>query len=221
MTVIESELNTLKTNQRRGFLFVLSSPSGAGKSTISRLLLKDEQLELSVSVTTRKKRPSEVNGLHYHFISKEEFEYKRDRDEFIEWAEVHGNYYGTLRETVENALSAGHDMLFDIDYQGTKQMQKKMPGDTVSVFILPPSMKELVSRLNRRAEDSQDIINLRLENARTELTHWRSYDYIVINEDLDQSLSFIRSIYLAETVKRERCAFLETFIDELISEKID
>ncbi|WP_139413039.1 guanylate kinase [Bartonella mastomydis] len=221
MTVIESELNTLKTNQRRGFLFILSSPSGAGKSTISRLLLKDQQLELSVSVTTRKKRPSEVDGLHYHFISKEEFEYKRDRDEFIEWAEVHGNYYGTLRETVENALSTGRDMLFDIDYQGTKQMQKKMPRDTISVFILPPSMKELVSRLHRRAEDSQDIINLRLENARTELKHWRSYDYIVINEDLDRSLSFIKSIYLAETVKRERCAFLETFIDELISEKID
>ncbi|WP_273717557.1 MULTISPECIES: guanylate kinase [Bartonella] len=221
MTVIESELNTLKTKQRRGFLFILSSPSGAGKSTISRLLLKDGHLELSVSVTTRKKRSSEVNGLHYHFISKEEFDHKRDRDEFIEWAEVHGNYYGTLRETVENTLSVGRDMLFDIDYQGTKQMQKKMPGDTVSVFILPPSMKELVSRLHRRAEDSQDIINLRLENARTELTHWRSYDYIVINEDLDQSLSFIRSIYLAETAKRERCAFLETFINELIFEKID
>lgn len=221
MTVIESELNTLKTNQRRGFLFILSSPSGAGKSTISRLLLKDEQLELSVSVTTRKKRPSEVNGLHYHFISKEEFEYKRDRDEFIEWAEVHGNYYGTLRETVENALSAGHDMLFDIDYQGTKQMQKKMPEDTVSVFILPPSMKELVARLHRRAEDSQDIINLRLQNARTELRHWCSYDYVVINEDLDQSLSLIKSIYLAETVKRERCAFLSSFVDRLIAEKID
>ncbi|QEE09107.1 guanylate kinase [Bartonella kosoyi] len=221
MTVIESELNTLKTNQRRGFLFILSSPSGAGKSTISGLLLKDQQLELSVSVTTRKKRPSEVDGLHYHFISKEEFEYKRDRDEFIEWAEVHGNYYGTLRETVENALSTGRDMLFDIDYQGTKQMQKKMPRDTVSVFILPPSMKELVSRLHRRAEDSQDIINLRLENARTELTHWCSYDYVVINEDLDQSLSLIKSIYLAETVKRERCAFLSSFVDRLIAEKID
>ncbi|EJF83914.1 guanylate kinase [Bartonella elizabethae Re6043vi] len=221
MTVIESVLNTIKTNQRRGFLFILSSPSGAGKSTISGLLLKDQQLELSVSVTTRKKRPSEVDGLHYHFISKEEFEYKRDRDEFIEWAEVHGNYYGTLRETVENALSTGRDMLFDIDYQGTKQMQKKMPRDTVSVFILPPSMKELVSRLHRRAEDSQDIINLRLENARTELTHWCSYDYVVINEDLDQSLSLIKSIYLAETVKRERCAFLSSFVDRLIAEKID
>ncbi|WP_254493801.1 guanylate kinase [Bartonella sp. B1099] len=221
MTAFESVLNTLKTNQRRGFLFILSSPSGAGKSTISRLLLKDGRLELSVSVTTRKKRPSEVDGFHYHFISKEEFEYKRDRDEFIEWAEVHGNYYGTLRETVENALSSGRDMLFDIDYQGTKQMQKKMPGDTISVFILPPSMKELVSRLHRRAEDSQDIINLRLENARTELKHWHSYDYIVINEDLDQSLSLIKSIYLAETVKRERCAFLGSFVDRLIAEKID
>ncbi|ACS50937.1 MULTISPECIES: guanylate kinase [Bartonella] len=221
MTVFESKLSTIKINQRRGFLFILSSPSGAGKSTISRLLLKDGQLELSVSMTTRKRRPSEVDGLHYHFISKEEFEYKRDRDEFIEWAEVHGNYYGTLRETVENALSTGRDMLFDIDYQGTEQLQKKMLGDTVSVFILPPSMKELVSRLHRRAEDSQDIINLRLENARTELKHWRSYDYVVINEDLDQSLSFIKSIYLAETVKRERCSYLDSFVDGLIAEKID
>ncbi len=125
MTDFKSALNTIKINQRRGFLFILSSPSGTGKSTISRLLLKDGQLELSVSATTRKKRSSEVEGLHYHFISKEEFEHKRDRDEFIEWAEVHGNYYGTLRESVENALSAGRDMLFDIDYQGTEQMQKK------------------------------------------------------------------------------------------------
>ncbi|WP_375622892.1 MULTISPECIES: guanylate kinase [unclassified Bartonella] len=221
MTVFESKLSAIKINQRRGFLFILSSPSGAGKSTISRLLLKDGQLELSVSMTTRKRRPSEVDGLHYHFISKEEFEYKRDKDEFIEWAEVHGNYYGTLRETVENALSTGRDMLFDIDYQGTEQLQKKMLGDTVSVFILPPSMKELVSRLYRRAEDSEDIINLRLENARTELKHWRSYDYVVINEDLDQSLSFIKSIYLAETAKRERCSYLGSFIDGLIAEKID
>ncbi|WP_330167377.1 guanylate kinase [Bartonella grahamii] len=220
MTVFESKLSAIKI-QRRGFLFILSSPSGAGKSTISRLLLKDGQLELSVSMTTRRRRPSEVDGLHYHFISKEEFEYKRDRDEFIEWAEVHGNYYGTLRETVENALSTGRDMLFDIDYQGTEQLQKKMLGDTVSVFILPPSMKELVSRLHRRAEDSQDIINLRLENARTELKHWRSYDYVVINEDLDQSLSFIKSIYLAETAKRERCSYLGSFVDGLIAEKID
>ncbi|EJF94298.1 guanylate kinase [Bartonella taylorii 8TBB] len=221
MTFFKDELTAKKRDKRRGFLFILSSPSGAGKSTLSRLLLKDGQLELSISVTTRQRRPSEVNGLHYHFISKKEFERKRDGDEFIEWAEVHGNYYGTLRESVENALSAGRDMLFDIDYQGTKQLQKKMLGDTVSVFILPPSMKELVSRLHRRAEDSQDIIDLRLENARTEMQHWRSYDYVVINKDLNQSLSLIKSIYLAETVKRERCSFLESFIDGLIAEKID
>ncbi len=221
MTFFKDELTAKKRDKRRGFLFILSSPSGAGKSTLSRLLLKDGQLELSISVTTRQRRSSEVNGLHYHFISKKEFERKRDGDEFIEWAEVHGNYYGTLRESVENALSAGRDMLFDIDYQGTKQLQKKMLGDTVSVFILPPSMKELISRLHRRAEDSQDIIDLRLENARTEMQHWRSYDYVVINKDLNQSLSLIKSIYLAETVKRERCSFLESFIDGLIAEKID
>ncbi|EJF80712.1 guanylate kinase [Bartonella sp. DB5-6] len=221
MTFFEDELAAKKRDKRRGFLFILSSPSGAGKSTLSRLLLKDGQLELSISMTTRQRRPSEVNGLHYHFISKKEFERKRDGEEFIEWAEVHGNYYGTLRESVENALSAGRDMLFDIDYQGAEQLQKKMLGDTVSVFILPPSMKELVSRLYRRAEDSQDIINLRLENARTEMQHWRSYDYVVINKDLNQSLSLIKSIYLAETAKRERCSFLEPFIDELIAEEID
>ncbi|EJF87051.1 guanylate kinase [Bartonella vinsonii subsp. arupensis OK-94-513] len=221
MTFFEDKLKEKKKGQRRGFLFILSSPSGAGKSTLSQLLLKDGQLELSISMTTRQRRPSEVDGLHYHFISKKEFERKRDGDEFIEWAEVHGNYYGTLRESVENVLSAGRDMLFDIDYQGTEQLQKKMPEDTVSVFILPPSMKELISRLHRRAEDSQDVINLRLRNARTEMQHWRSYDYVVINKDLNQSLSLIKSIYLAETVKRERCSFLESFIDGLIAEKVN
>lgn len=221
ITFFQDELSIKKRNRRRGFLFILSSPSGAGKSTLSRLLLRDRQLELSVSMTTRQRRPSEVDGVHYHFISKKEFERKRDGDEFIEWAEVHGNYYGTLRESVENALSSGQDMLFDIDYQGTKQLQKKMPGDTVSVFILPPSMKELISRLHRRAEDSQDIIDLRLKNARKELQHWRSYDYVVVNEDLNQSISLIKSIYWAETVKRERCSFLKPFIDKLIAEKVD
>ncbi|WP_332066108.1 guanylate kinase [Bartonella sp. CB189] len=221
MTFLESELNVRKINQRRGFLFILSSPSGAGKSTLSRLLLKNGELELSISITTRKRRPSEVDGLHYHFVSKKEFERRRNGDELIEWAEVHGNYYGTLRESVENALDAGQDVLFDIDYQGAEQLQKKMPGDTVSVFILPPSMKELTSRLYRRAEDSQDTINLRLKNARTEMQHWNSYDYVVINEDLNLSVSLIKSIYVAETMKRERCFFLKSFVNDLISEKLD
>ncbi|ENN93442.1 guanylate kinase [Bartonella bovis] len=221
MTLLDCKLSAQTTNRRRGFLFILSSPSGAGKSTLSRLMLKDEQLELSISVTTRQRRPSEVDGIHYHFISKEEFEHMRDKDEFIEWAEVHGNYYGTLRKNVENALINGQDMLFDIDYQGTEQLQQKMPGDTVSVFILPPSMKELVSRLRRRAEDNQNIIDLRLNNARTEMQQWRSYDYVVINEDLNQSLLLIKSIYLGETVKRERCSFVESFVNTLITERID
>ncbi|WP_455482407.1 guanylate kinase [Bartonella sp. B35(2025)] len=221
MTFFENEVSIKKVSQRRGFLFILSSPSGAGKSTLCRLLLKDGQLELSVSVTTRQRRSSEVDGLHYHFISRQEFECKRDNDEFIEWAEVHGNYYGTLRKSVESALNAGQDVLFDIDYQGTEQLQKKMPGDTVSVFILPPSMKELTSRLHRRAEDSQEIINLRLKNAQIEIQHWHSYDYVVINEDLNQSFLLVKSIYLAETMKRERCSYLESFIDGLLSEKRD
>ncbi|ABM44883.1 guanylate kinase [Bartonella bacilliformis Peru38] len=221
MTLFNNELSSQKTGQRRGFLFILSSPSGAGKSTLSHLMLKDERLELSISVTTRPRRPSEIDALHYYFISKQEFEYKRDEGEFIEWAEVHGNYYGTLRKNVEDALSTGQDMLFDIDYQGTEQLQKKMPGDTVSVFILPPTMKELVARLHRRAEDSQDIINLRLNNARTEIQQWRSYDYVIINEDLDQSLLLVKSIYRAETMKRDRCCFLESFVNKLSVEKID
>lgn len=215
------EKNLKNAGRRRGLLMVLSSPSGAGKSTLSRLLLEDGNLGLSVSVTTRQRRPSEVEGIHYHFITKKEFERKRDNDELIEWAEVHGNYYATLRETVETALEAGRDMLFDIDYQGAEQLQEKMPDDVVSIFILPPSMKELKARLNRRAEDAQDVIHLRLENARREIEQWRSYDYVLINEDLEQSFSLIKAIYLAEAIKRERCLYLDSFVDGLISEKID
>lgn len=207
-------------HQRRGLLLVLSSPSGAGKSTLSRLLLKEEKLGLSISVTTRERRPSEVNGVHYHFITKAEFELKRDNNELIEWAEVHGNYYATLRATVEQSLESGQDMLFDIDYQGADQLQSKMPDDVVSIFILPPSMKELQSRLNRRAEDSQDVIKLRLENAKREMQQWRSYDYVIINEDLEQSFSKIKAIHQVEAMRRERCLYLESFVEQLINENI-
>ena len=217
----ERALNLKNTGRRRGVLLVLSSPSGAGKSTLSRLLLEDGHLGLSVSVTTRERRPSEVNGVHYHFISRKEFEQKRDNDELIEWAEVHGHYYGTLRETVETALASGRDMLFDIDYQGARQLQEKMPDDVVSVFILPPSMKELKSRLNRRAEDSQDVINLRLHNARGEIEHFRSYDYVIINQDLEQSFALIKAIHLAEAIKRRRCLYIDSFVKSLLDEKIE
>ena len=217
----ERALNLKNTGKRRGVLLVLSSPSGAGKSTLSRLLLEDGHLGLSVSVTTRERRPSEVNGVHYHFITRKEFEQKRDNDELIEWAEVHGHYYGTLRSTVETALASGRDMLFDIDYQGARQLQKKMPDDVVSVFILPPSMKELKSRLNRRAEDSQDVINLRLHNARGEIEHFRSYDYVIINQDLEQSFALIKAIHLAEAIKRRRCLYIDSFVKSLLDEKIE
>ncbi|CAM1633402.1 Guanylate kinase/L-type calcium channel beta subunit [Bartonella apihabitans] len=217
----ERALNLKNTGKRRGVLLVLSSPSGAGKSTLSRLLLEDGHLGLSVSVTTRERRPSEVNGVHYHFITRKEFEQKRDNDELIEWAEVHGHYYGTLRETVETALAGGRDMLFDIDYQGARQLQEKMPDDVVSVFILPPSMKELKSRLNRRAEDSQDVIDLRLHNARGEIEHFKSYDYVIINQDLEQSFALIKAIHLAEAIKRRRCLYIDSFVKSLLDEKIE
>ncbi|MCB1446048.1 MAG: guanylate kinase, partial [Rhizobiaceae bacterium] len=173
---------------RRGLMLVISSPSGAGKSTIARNILEaDRQMSLSVSVTTRARRPSEIEGVHYHFVSHKEFERLRSSDSLLESAEVHGNFYGTPREPVETAMSEGRDMLFDIDWQGAQQLQDKMPADVVSIFILPPTMEELQSRLNRRAEDSADVIAMRLKNAREEIGHWREYDYVVVNDDLDRA----------------------------------
>jgi len=207
---------------RRGLMLVLSSPSGAGKSTLTRLLRDDPEmaLTLSVSVTTRKRRTSEVDGVHYHFINEEEFERRRNHGDLVEWAKVHGNYYGTLRQSVERVLASGHDMLFDIDYQGAAQLQEKMGVDVVSVFILPPSMAELMSRLNRRAEDSAEVIALRLDNARAEMQAWTSYDYILINEDLDKSYATLKAIIIAERVQRKRQTNLAQFIEQLIEEKI-
>jgi len=205
---------------RRGLMVVISSPSGAGKSTIARQLLSDSDmnLSLSVSVTTRERRPSEINGVHYHFIAKREFERLRDNDELIEWAEVHGNFYGTLRQTAEEALADGKDMLFDIDWQGAEQLQAKMPADVVSIFILPPTMRELQNRLNRRAEDTADVIETRLQNARFEIQKWVKYDYIVINEDLERSYSGIKGIIVAERLRRDRRPGLFDFVTGLLEE---
>lgn len=205
---------------RRGLMVVISSPSGAGKSTIARMLLgdRDMNLSLSVSVTTRQRRASEVEGVHYHFKSVKEFDRLRDNDELIEWAQVHGNFYGTLRETAENALADGQDMLFDIDWQGADQLQEKMPTDVVSIFILPPSMRELQQRLNRRAEDTAEVIETRLQNARFEIQKWIKYDYIVVNEDLDRSYQAIRSIITAERLRRDRRPGLFDFINGLLEE---
>jgi guanylate kinase len=207
--------------QRRGFMLVLSSPSGAGKSSISRALRDEERdrLFLSISVTTRARRPSEVEGIHYHFIDPQRFGRMRDGGELLEWAEVHGNLYATPAAPVEEALTRGRDVLFDIDWQGAAQLVAAKPEDVVSVFILPPTMAELKARLERRAEDGSDVITRRLTNAHDEIGHWREYDYVVVNEDLEQSLGAVRSILVAERHKRIRQLGLADFIAALQSER--
>lgn len=208
------------TIQRRGLMLVISSPSGAGKSTIARNLLKDDSgLSLSVSVTTRKRRPSEIDGVHYHFISVKEFERMRDSDALLEWAEVHGNFYGTPREAVETAMAEGRDMLFDIDWQGALQLQEKMRADVVAIFILPPSMTELQSRLHRRAEDTEEVIRTRLLNSRSEIEHWREYDYIIVNDDLQTAYQSMQAIVAAERLRRDRRPGLFDFVRSLLEEE--
>jgi guanylate kinase len=214
------ETSLSSTIRRRGLMLVLSSPSGAGKSTIARNLLEsDSSLELSISVTTRQRRGSEIDGVHYHFLSMKEFERLRDSDALLEWAEVHGNCYGTPREPAEAAMAQGRDMLFDIDWQGAKQLNEKMRADIVSIFILPPSMTELKARLKRRAEDSAATIETRLNNARSELEHWREYDYVVINGDLDRAFSSVKAIVAAERLRRDRRPGLFDFVSRLLDEK--
>ena len=201
---------------RRGVLVVLSSPSGAGKSTLSRLLLEhDGSLELSISVTTRTRRPSEVDGVHYHFLGGRDFDLMVERDELLEWAEVHGNKYGTPRDPVEQALAEGRDVLFDIDWQGAEQLRAALPEDLVSIFVLPPSGRELRSRLIRRAEDDEATINRRLANARDELTHYGDYDYVVVNDDLQRALAAVAAILEAERFRRRRYVELDNFVSTI------
>ncbi|MFC0283214.1 guanylate kinase [Camelimonas abortus] len=203
---------------RRGFILILSSPSGAGKSTLTRLLSQNQELDLrlSVSATTRPKRPSEIDQVHYSFMDRQEFEALRDRDGFLEWAEVHGNLYGTPRAPVEKTLASGHDMVFDIDWQGTLQVVEKMKDDVVTVFILPPSMTELRNRLVRRAEDSPQVIDARLAAARDEIARWENYDYVLVNEDLDQSYNALLAIIAAERLKRRRQPALAQLVEALM-----
>ena len=201
---------------RRGLMLVLSSPSGAGKTTLSRRLLEqDSQVSLSVSVTTRPPRPGEVDGRDYHFIDKAKFDAMLKRGEFLESAVVFENRYGTPRAPVETALSTGQDVLFDIDWQGTQQLREKARADVVSVFILPPSAADLEKRLHSRAQDSSDVIRGRMNRASHEMSHWAEYDYIVINHDIDEAFAEVQSILKAERLKRERRTGLTTFVREL------
>jgi guanylate kinase len=204
---------------RRGIMLVLSSPSGAGKTTLTRNLLDQEtKVTLSISVTTRERRSSEIEGVHYYFKTRRQFEQMRDGGELLEWAEVHGNLYGTPREPVERALVEGRDVLFDIDWQGTRQLLDKMRDDVVSVFVLPPSADELKARLERRAEDSAQVIAQRLQNAVEEISHWREYDYILVNRDLDDSFARLRAILTAERLKRVKMLDLEGFANRLLAD---
>ncbi len=203
---------------RRGLMFVLSSPSGAGKTTLTRLLVqKEENIELSISVTTRARRPSEVEGVHYHFLTREAFEKMRDAGDLLEWAEVHGNYYGTPAKPVAKAIAQGKDILFDIDYQGTRQLYKKAADDVVSIFILPPSIAEMKRRIRRRAAEDEMTIKKRLETAKHELKRWGEYDYVVINDDLDAAFADIHSILQAERMKRVRRTGVVAFAKKLQS----
>lgn len=209
--------------KRRGLLLILSSPSGAGKSTLTRNLVREDRgIRLSISVTTRQKRPSEINGVHYNFMEDiADFEEMRDRGDLLEWAQVHGNYYGTPRKPVEQALARGEDMMFDIDWQGTKQIVEKMRPDVVSVFILPPSMAELKARLERRAEDTPEVIARRLRNARDEIAQWQAYDYVLVNDDLDRTFGDLKAILAAERLRRERQVEMEGFIERLLAAKVE
>jgi guanylate kinase len=201
---------------RRGLMLVLSSPSGAGKTTLSRLLLKvDRQVKLSISVTTRPKRPGEIDGHDYHFIDRATFDSMIKRRELLEWAEVFGHRYGTPRRPVIRALRGGRDVLFDIDWQGTQQLREKARDDLVSVFILPPSVKELQRRLERRAQDTHAIIAGRMSKAAGEMSHWPEYDYVIVNRDKKDAFAEVRAILAAERLKRERQIGLSALVRDL------
>jgi guanylate kinase len=201
---------------RRGLMLVLSSPSGAGKTTLSRMLLKaDRHVELSVSVTTRPQRRVEIDGRDYHFIDLARFEAMVKSGKLLEWAEVFGHRYGTPRQPVEKALRAGRDVLFDIDWQGTQQLREKARDDLVSVFILPPTVNELERRLERRAQDSRAIIGARMAKAAGEMSHWPEYDYVIVNREKKDAFAEVQAILAAERLKRERQIGLSAFVRDL------
>ncbi len=207
------------TLQRRGLMFILSSPSGAGKTTISRMLLeRDPEIKLSVSATTRPMREGEVDGRDYHFVSREQFDQMVENSEFLEWATVFSNSYGTPKAQVKAGLREGQDYLFDIDWQGTQQLYQKMETDVVRVFILPPSLEELQRRLTGRGTDSAEVIKARMDRARAEISHWDGYDYVVVNDDVESCYAQVCEILHAERMRRARQTGLIGFVRELMKD---
>jgi guanylate kinase len=203
---------------RRGIMLVLSSPSGAGKTTLAHMLIAaEEDCTLSVSATTREPRPTEIDGKDYFFVDRPSFEAMREQGAFLEWAEVFGNLYGTPRDRVELALSSGQDVVFDIDWQGARQLHAEAPGDVIRVFILPPSREVLAARLRGRASDSAEVVARRLAGAAEEIRHWHEYDYVMVNHELTSSLAALRAILLAERCRRERNPGLMAFVGELLT----
>lgn len=214
-----TEQNDKTDRKRRGMMLVLSSPSGAGKTTLSRRLVEDDKgVSLSISWTTRQKRHGEEHSEHYHFVTKEEFREMRAKDGFLEWAEVHDNYYGSPREPILSALENGRDIIFDIDWQGAQQLTNSAHADVVRIFILPPSMKELHNRLEGRAQDSGETIKKRMTNAYGEISRWETFNYVLVNEDLDETYDRLKTIVAAERIRRRRQPWLANFVGGLLRE---